>query len=57
MENTISKTFSKLYPNMVNGIVIKGSSGLYENSMGNTYPRRGYYDYIKRKTEEVERFD
>ena len=38
---------------MVNGMILTGSSGLYENSMGNTYPRRGDYDYIKRKTEEV----
>ena len=33
--------------------ILTGSLGLYENSMGNTYPRRGDYDYIKRKTEEV----
>ena len=53
MGGHIALIFSKLYPNMVNGMILTGSSGLYENSMGNTYPRRGDYDYIKRKTEEV----
>lgn len=32
-------------------LILTGSSGLYENSMGETYPKRGDYDYIKRKTE------
>ena len=30
-----------------------GSSGLYESAFGNTFPRRGDYEYIKTKTEEV----
>ena len=30
-----------------------GSSGLYENSMGGSYPKRGNYEYIKTKAEEV----
>ena len=29
------------------------SSGLYENAMGDGYPKRGDYDYIKAKSEEV----
>lgn len=35
----------------VKTLILTGSSGLYENSMGETYPKRGDYDYIKRKTE------
>ncbi len=35
------------------GMVLTGSSGLYENSMGGTYPKRGDYDYIKTKAEDV----
>jgi len=35
------------------GMVLTGSSGLYENTMGGTYPKRGDYDYIKRKAEDV----
>jgi pimeloyl-ACP methyl ester carboxylesterase len=30
---------------------LTGSSGLFENGMGDTYPRRGDYEYIKKKTE------
>ena len=32
-------------------IVLAGSSGLYENGMGGTFPKRGDYNYIKEKTE------
>jgi pimeloyl-ACP methyl ester carboxylesterase len=45
--------FTKLYPKKVTALVLAGSSGLYEKSMGDTYPKRGNYEYIKKKTEEV----
>ncbi|MDP7244654.1 MAG: alpha/beta hydrolase, partial [Flavobacteriales bacterium] len=48
----IALVFSKKYPEKVEGMVLTGSSGLYENAMGDTFPRRGDYDYIKVKTEE-----
>ncbi|MEN8186041.1 MAG: alpha/beta hydrolase [Bacteroidota bacterium] len=44
---------TKLNPESVKGLVLTGSSGLYENSMGESYPKRGNYEYIKKKTEEV----
>jgi pimeloyl-ACP methyl ester carboxylesterase len=34
-------------------MVLTGSSGLYEKAMGDSFPRRGDYEYIKVKTEEV----
>ncbi|MGM5630503.1 alpha/beta hydrolase [Apibacter raozihei] len=40
-------------PHYVDALVLTGSSGLYERSFGDTYPRRGSYDYIKKKAEEV----
>lgn len=49
----IALYFTKLNLKNVNGLVLTGSSGLYEKSMGDTYPKRGDYDYIKAKTEEV----
>lgn len=49
----ISLVFSKKYPELVKHLVLTGSSGLYENSMGDSFPRRGDYEYIKTKTEEV----
>ena len=35
----------------VNSLILTGSSGLFENSMGGSYPKRGNYDYIKKRTE------
>jgi pimeloyl-ACP methyl ester carboxylesterase len=34
----------------VNSLILTGSSGLFENAMGDTYPKRGDYEYIKNKT-------
>ena len=49
----ISLYFSKQYPELVKGLVITGSSGLYESGMGESYPKRGDYEYIKKKSEDV----
>lgn len=38
-------------PEKVNRLVLTGSSGLFENSMGGSFPRRGSYDYIKERVE------
>ncbi len=35
----------------VNKLVLTGSSGLFENAMGGSYPRRGSYDYIRERVE------
>ncbi|MBX2845756.1 MAG: alpha/beta hydrolase [Saprospiraceae bacterium] len=35
----------------IESITLTGSSGLFENSLGNSFPKRGNYDYIKTKTE------
>ncbi len=46
--------FARDYPELLSGLIITGSSGLYEKSMiGDGYPKRGNYEYIKSKTEEV----
>lgn len=39
------------HPQRIKSLILTGSSGLFENGMGDTYPKRGDYDYIKRKTE------
>ncbi|MEO0037209.1 MAG: hypothetical protein RIQ59_420 [Bacteroidota bacterium] len=44
---------TKMYPEKMLGLVITGSSGLYESAMGDSYPRRGDYDYIQKKAEAV----
>jgi len=38
-------------PECIKSLILTGSSGLFENGMGDSYPKRGDYDYIKRKTE------
>jgi pimeloyl-ACP methyl ester carboxylesterase len=49
----IALYFTKLYPERVSGLVITGSSGLYESAMGDSYPKRGDYEYIRKKAESV----
>jgi len=44
---------TKLYPEMVKALVITGSSGLYESAMGGGYPKRGDYEFIKKKAQDV----
>lgn len=39
------------HPERIKSLILTGSSGLFENGMGDTYPKRGDYDYIKKKTE------
>jgi len=38
-------------PERIKSLILTGSSGLFVNGMGDTYPKRGDYDYIKKKTE------
>ncbi len=35
--------------NKVNRLVLTGSSGLFESSMGSSYPKRGSYDYVQQR--------
>ncbi len=35
----------------VSRLVLTGSSGLFENAMGGSYPRRGSYDYIRERVQ------
>ena len=39
------------HPEKIKSLILTGSSGLFENGMGDTYPRRGDYEYVKKKTE------
>lgn len=39
------------HPEKIKSLILTGSSGLFENGMGDTYPRRGDYEYIRKKTE------
>ena len=39
------------HPERTKSLILTGSSGLFENGMGDTYPKRGDYEYIRKKTE------
>lgn len=45
--------YTKLNPELVAGLIITGSSGLYESAMGGGYTKRSDYEVIKAKAQEV----
>jgi pimeloyl-ACP methyl ester carboxylesterase len=45
--------YTKHYPEKVDALVLTGSSGLYEKAMGDSFPKRGNYEYIEEKTKAV----
>jgi 2-hydroxy-6-oxonona-2,4-dienedioate hydrolase len=38
-------------PERIKSLILTGSSGLFENGMGDSYPKRGDKEYIRKKTE------
>lgn len=46
----VALVYTLNHPEKVKALVLTGSSGLFENAMGDTYPKRGDYEYIKNKT-------
>jgi len=53
MGGHIGLLFAKNYSKLLKGLILTGSSGLYENNMGDKYPNRENYQWIKSKTEDV----
>ncbi|HWB64900.1 MAG TPA: alpha/beta hydrolase [Chitinophagales bacterium] len=53
--NSLGGHIAQLYvlrdPAKVQTMTLTGSSGLFENSLGDTYPRKGSYEYVKKKAE------
>lgn len=39
------------HPEKIKSLILTGSSGLFENGMGDSYPKRGDKEYIRKKTE------
>jgi 2-hydroxy-6-oxonona-2,4-dienedioate hydrolase len=39
------------HPERIRSIILTGSSGLFESAMGDSYPKRGNYEYITKKAE------
>ncbi|MBK9255705.1 MAG: alpha/beta hydrolase [Saprospiraceae bacterium] len=55
--NSLGGHLAQLYtlkrPEKVASLILTGSSGLFESAMGNTFPKRGNYEYIRKKAESV----
>ena len=47
----IAQLFALANPEKVRSITLTGSSGLFEQGMGSTFPRRGDYNYVKEKAQ------
>ena len=41
------------YPSKISSIILTGSSGLFESAMGSSFPKRGDYEFIRKKTEST----
>jgi len=55
--NSLGGHLAQLYaldnPNKIASITLTGSSGLFENAMGNSFPKRGDFEFIKKKAQLV----
>lgn len=49
----IAQLYTIYHPEYVKSITLTGSSGLFENSLGDTYPKKGDYDYVREKTQQT----
>ncbi len=57
MGNSLGGHIALLYalanPEKISSITLTGSSGLFESAMGSSFPKRGSYEFIKKKTEDT----
>jgi len=49
----VALKFLTRHPEKVNNLILTGSSGLYENTMGSSFPRREDKEFIKNKVAET----
>ena len=47
----IALTHVLKHPDNIKTLILTGSSGLFESGMGDSYPKRGDYEYIKKKAQ------
>ncbi|MFT5885926.1 MAG: pimeloyl-ACP methyl ester carboxylesterase [Arcticibacterium sp.] len=47
----VALMYALAHPDEITAMVLTGSSGLFENTMGGSFPKRGNYDYIKERVE------
>ncbi len=51
MGGHIALLYTLKYPEKISSLILSGSSGLYESGMGDSFPKRSDYNFIKTKTE------
>jgi 2-hydroxy-6-oxonona-2,4-dienedioate hydrolase len=49
----LAQMYALRYPERVDKMILTGSSGLFENAFGSSFPKRSNKDYIRSKTEMV----
>jgi pimeloyl-ACP methyl ester carboxylesterase len=49
----IALLYALAHPERVASITLTGSSGLFESAFGSAFPKRGDYEYIRKKTEDT----
>ncbi len=49
----VALLYALAQPKKIASITLTGSSGLFESAMGSTFPKRGDYQYIKKKAEDT----
>jgi pimeloyl-ACP methyl ester carboxylesterase len=45
----VALLYTLAHPDHVSSLILTGSSGLFENTMGGSFPKRGNYEYIKER--------
>ena len=53
MGGHIAILYTLRHPDVVESLILSGSSGLYEHGLGDSYPKRSDYEYIKTKTQQT----
>jgi pimeloyl-ACP methyl ester carboxylesterase len=49
----IALLYALAFPKKIASVTLTGSSGLFESAMGSTFPKRGDYQYIRKKAEDT----
>jgi pimeloyl-ACP methyl ester carboxylesterase len=47
----VALIYTLKHPERIKSLTLTGSSGLFENGMGDSYPKRGDKEYIRKKTQ------
>lgn len=49
----IALLYALARPDRIGSIILTGSSGLFESAMGTSFPKRGNYEFIEKKTQDT----